>query len=125
MISNKKQLQWKLVERDPQRKAIICSDSQLTLPLSCHQGYSGPLCYTRFFFLCPFHRLLVPSLLLTCRAWLSLFPPPPPPTNPCRATAMQHIPLFCKSAHHLACPLCFLSVADYGLVADLFKVSHN
>ena len=111
MTNNMKQLQCKLIERCPLRNAIIRSNLQLS-SISSHftERHSGPLCSTRLFLLCPF--------LLTCPTWL----PPAHPTNPCCATAVLHV--FWKNAHFLACPLCSVSVADYGLVADLFKVHH-
>ena len=113
MISKKKQLQCKLVEGCP---------SHFT------EGYSGPLCSTRFFLLCPFHRLLgffrAPGLS-------HMVPPTPPPPPPKPIPVVQQLchTFYCttcvwKNAHFLACPLCSVSVADYGLVADLFKVRH-
>ena len=67
---------------------------------------------------------LVSSVLLICPTWL-------PPLRPnqsllCNSyiTHSTVLHVLWKNAHFLACPLCFVSVADYGLVADLFKVRY-
>ena len=101
-----KQLQSRPVERSPIRNAVICSNVQLSSSSSHFtEGYSGPICSTRFFLLCPFRRLLG----FFRAPHLSNMVPPPPNRS-----------LLCNSyVTHST-----VVVADYGLVADLFKVRH-
>ena len=122
-------MQSRPVERYPIKNAIICSKVQLS-SRSSHfaESYSGPLCSTRFFLLCPFHRLLG-FFLASHLSHMVAAPPPPPPQQLIPAVQQLCHTFYCTTCILKECSLLSLSslfvlVADYGLVADLFKVRH-